>query len=159
MVREAMLRRSHFSEFRERLGVAPDILSARLSELVAIGILEAVDYQRPGDRTRSRHVLTDMARDLAPVLAAMGVWPRPPDPPPQQRLPFHRHHHRRARRSRLPPPGWQQRSADRHQPGGTTPRLTGAPERSTARHRRVARWSSRPATPPRLPAALAQAHT
>lgn len=74
IVREAMLGRSHFSEFRERLGVAPDVLSARLSELVAADILEAVDYRRPGHRTRSRYVLTDAGRDLAPVLAAMGQW-------------------------------------------------------------------------------------
>ncbi|WP_225850780.1 helix-turn-helix domain-containing protein [Streptomyces sp. HPF1205] len=74
IVREAMLGRSRFSEFRERLGVASDVLSARLSELAAAGILEAVDYQRPGDRTRSRYVLTDAGRDLAPVLAAMGQW-------------------------------------------------------------------------------------
>ncbi|MFJ8358070.1 winged helix-turn-helix transcriptional regulator [Streptomyces sp. NPDC093984] len=74
IVREAMLGRSRFSEFRERLGVASDVLSARLAELVAAGVMEAVDYQRPGDRTRSRYVLTDAGRDLAPVLAAMGQW-------------------------------------------------------------------------------------
>jgi DNA-binding HxlR family transcriptional regulator len=76
IIREAMLGRSRFSEFRERLGVASDVLSARLSELVTAGILEAVDYQRPGDRTRQRYVLTDAGRDLAPVLGAMGKWGR-----------------------------------------------------------------------------------
>jgi DNA-binding HxlR family transcriptional regulator len=74
IIREAMLGRSRFSEFRQRLGVASDVLSARLSELVAAGVLEAVDYQRPGDRTRSRYVLTDAGRDLVPVLGAMGQW-------------------------------------------------------------------------------------
>ncbi len=74
IVREAMLGRSRFSEFRAQLGVASDVLSARLSELVAAGILEVVDYRDPGDRTRSRYVLTDAGRDLAPVLAAMGQW-------------------------------------------------------------------------------------
>ncbi|NIH83805.1 winged helix-turn-helix transcriptional regulator [Amycolatopsis granulosa] len=74
IVREAMLGRSRFSEFRERLGVASDVLSARLSQLVAAGVLESVDYQRPGDRTRIRYVLTDAGRDLVPVLAALGQW-------------------------------------------------------------------------------------
>lgn len=82
IIREAMLGRSRFSEFREQLGVASDVLSARLSELVAAGVLEVVDYREPGDRTRSRYVLTDAGRDLVPVLAAMGQWghaylPRP----------------------------------------------------------------------------------
>ncbi|MFE9445116.1 winged helix-turn-helix transcriptional regulator [Streptomyces sp. NPDC006602] len=74
IIREAMLGRSHFSEFRRRLGVASDVLSARLSELVAAGIFEAVDYQRPGDRTRKRYVLTDAGHELMPVLGAMGKW-------------------------------------------------------------------------------------
>ncbi|MEU6848022.1 helix-turn-helix domain-containing protein [Streptomyces sp. NPDC046716] len=76
IIREAMLGRSRFSEFRQRLGVAPDVLTARLSELVAAGILETVDYQRPGDRTRSRYVLTNAGHELAPVLGAMGQWGR-----------------------------------------------------------------------------------
>ncbi|MDV3128328.1 helix-turn-helix transcriptional regulator [Mycobacterium sp. 21AC1] len=74
IIREALLGRSRFSEFREQLGVASDVLSARLSELVAAGLLEVVDYREPGDRTRSRYVLTDAGRDLVPVLAAMGQW-------------------------------------------------------------------------------------
>lgn len=74
IVREAMLGRSRFSEFRDQLGVASDVLSARLSELVDAGVLEAVDYRQPGDRVRSRYVLTAAGRDLAPVLGAIGQW-------------------------------------------------------------------------------------
>lgn len=74
IIREALLGRSRFSEFRERLGIASDVLSARLTELVEAGILEVVDYRSPGDRTRSRYVLTDAGRDLVPVLAAIGQW-------------------------------------------------------------------------------------
>lgn len=74
IVREALLGRSKFSEFREQLGIASDVLSARLSELVAAGILEVADYQQPGDRTRRRYVLTEAGRDLAPVVAAIGQW-------------------------------------------------------------------------------------
>jgi DNA-binding HxlR family transcriptional regulator len=74
IVREAMLGRSRFSEFREQLGIAPEVLSSRLSELVAAGILESVDYREPGDRTRNRYQLTDSGRDLIAVLAAIGQW-------------------------------------------------------------------------------------
>ena len=72
IIREALLGRSRFSEFREQLGVASDVLSARLAELVAAGILEVEDYQEPGERTRSRYVLTDAGHDLVTVLAALG---------------------------------------------------------------------------------------
>ncbi|ALI24270.1 MULTISPECIES: winged helix-turn-helix transcriptional regulator [Mycolicibacterium] len=76
IIREALLGRSRFSEFREQLGVASDVLSARLAELVAAGILEVEDYQEPGERTRSRYVLTDAGHDLVTVLAALGQWGR-----------------------------------------------------------------------------------
>lgn len=74
ILREAFLGRSRFSEFRDQLGVASDVLSARLGELVAADVLEVVDYQVAGDRRRSRYVLTDAGRDLISVLAAIGQW-------------------------------------------------------------------------------------
>ncbi|PND58713.1 transcriptional regulator [Mycobacterium sp. ENV421] len=74
ILREAFLGRSRFSEFREQLGAASDVLSARLGELVDAGILEMVDYQNPGDRRRSRYVLTKAGHALIPALAAIGQW-------------------------------------------------------------------------------------
>lgn len=74
IIREALLGRSRFSDFREELGVASDVLSARLAELVAAGILETVDYREPGDRTRSAYQLTEAGRDLVVVLGAIGQW-------------------------------------------------------------------------------------
>lgn len=74
IIREAMLGRTRFSEFREQLGVASDVLSARLAELVAAGVLETVEYREPGDRTRSRYELTRAGRDLVVVLGAIGQW-------------------------------------------------------------------------------------
>jgi DNA-binding HxlR family transcriptional regulator len=74
IVREAFLGRTRFSEFRERLGVASDVLSARLAELVEGGVLEVVDYQVPGERRRSRYVLTEAGHALIPTLAAIGQW-------------------------------------------------------------------------------------
>lgn len=74
IVREALLGRSRFSEFREQLGVASDVLSARLAELVAAGVLQTVEYRDPGDRARHRYELTQAGRDLVVVLAAIGQW-------------------------------------------------------------------------------------
>lgn len=74
IVREALLGRSLFSEFRRELGVAPDVLSARLAALVEAGVLDAVEYQAPGARRRNRYVLTDAGHDLVPVLAAAAQW-------------------------------------------------------------------------------------
>ena len=71
-----MLGRTRFSEFRQQLGVASDVLSARLDELVTAGVLEEDDYQMPGDRRRTQYVLTDAGRGLVSVLAAMGQWGR-----------------------------------------------------------------------------------
>lgn len=76
IIREALLGRSRFSEFREQLGVASDVLSARLAELVTAGVLEVEDYQAPGERRRNRYVLTEAGRSLVSVLAAMGQWGR-----------------------------------------------------------------------------------
>jgi DNA-binding HxlR family transcriptional regulator len=74
IVREALLGRTRFSEFRDELGIPSDVLSARLSELVAEDILEVVDYREPGARRRGRYELTAAGRELSSVLAAIGQW-------------------------------------------------------------------------------------
>lgn len=74
IVREAMWGRTRFSEFRERLGVAPDVLTDRLSRLVEAGILDRRSYREDGARERTEYVLTDAGRDLRPVLAALVEW-------------------------------------------------------------------------------------
>ncbi len=76
ILREAMQGRSRFSDFRAELGIAPDILSSRLSALVASGVLEVVDYQEPGDRRRHRYQLTAAGHDASTVLVALGQWGR-----------------------------------------------------------------------------------
>jgi DNA-binding HxlR family transcriptional regulator len=74
IVREALLGRTRFSEFREQLGVASDVLTVRLGELVAAGVLRQVDYQDAGERMRHRYELTDAGRELSLVLSALGQW-------------------------------------------------------------------------------------
>jgi DNA-binding HxlR family transcriptional regulator len=62
------LRRSTltFSEFRERTGISPSVLSARLGELVEAGVVE-----RDGGR---RYRLSGRGRELARVLYELNRW-------------------------------------------------------------------------------------
>jgi DNA-binding HxlR family transcriptional regulator len=61
-----------FSELQDDLGIARNLLSARLAKLVAAGVLEKVPYQdRP---VRYEYRLTDKGRDLSPSLIALMGW-------------------------------------------------------------------------------------
>jgi len=67
IVREAMLRGiTRFSDFRLSLGVAPDLLAARLDDLVSAGVFEVSDT--------SDYVLTPKGWDLEPTIAALSSW-------------------------------------------------------------------------------------
>src|SRR5262245_4662880 len=55
-----------FSELRERTGVSPSVLSARLGELVDAGVLD----RDPGRRYR----LTGRGRELARILYELNRW-------------------------------------------------------------------------------------
>lgn len=74
VLREAMWGRTRFAEFRARLGVAPDILTDRLTRLVENGVLERRAYREAGERERTEYVLTDAGRDTVGILAAMVTW-------------------------------------------------------------------------------------
>ena len=74
IVREAMWGRTRYAEFRSRLGIAPDVLSDRLTSLVEHGILERRAYREKGEREREEYVLTPAGRDLLPVLTAFLAW-------------------------------------------------------------------------------------
>ena len=62
------LRRSTlaFSELRERTGISPSVLSARLGELIEAGVLE-----RDGGR---RYRLSGRGRELARILYELNRW-------------------------------------------------------------------------------------
>jgi DNA-binding HxlR family transcriptional regulator len=62
------LRRSalSFSQLRDRTGISPSVLTARLRELIGAGILE-----RDGDR---RYRLSGPGRELARVLYELNRW-------------------------------------------------------------------------------------
>jgi len=74
VIREAFRGRSRFAEFRDALGVAPDVLSARLKTLVEAGVLERRAYREPGERERSSYHLTESGRELRLVLGALNQW-------------------------------------------------------------------------------------
>jgi len=74
ILREAFRGRTRFSDFRDALGVARDILAARLTVLVDNGVMTKRAYRDENAREREEYVLTDAGRDLRPVLAALTEW-------------------------------------------------------------------------------------
>jgi DNA-binding HxlR family transcriptional regulator len=85
ILREAVLGVTRFAEFRERLGIASDVLTDRLTTLVEHGVLVREPYQQAGQRPRDAYVLTDAGRELEVVLGALQQWgdkhlPRPEGP-------------------------------------------------------------------------------
>ncbi|MCX4912003.1 helix-turn-helix domain-containing protein [Streptomyces sp. NBC_00687] len=70
---EAMMGTSRYDDFRARLGVADNVLSRRLQQLVEAGTLSRASY-RGAQRTHYEYVLTPAGADLLPVLNAMAVW-------------------------------------------------------------------------------------
>ena len=85
ILREAFLGATRFAEFRDRLGVAPDVLSERLATLVEYGVMEREPYREPGARSRSGYRLTPAGQELQVVLSALQQWgdehlPRPEGP-------------------------------------------------------------------------------
>ena len=74
VLREAFSGVTRFGEFRDNLGVASDVLSARLATLVDYGILTKERYQEPGQRARDAYLLTPAGDDLKVVLGALQQW-------------------------------------------------------------------------------------
>jgi DNA-binding HxlR family transcriptional regulator len=62
----------HFEEFQAGLGIARNILSDRLSKLVAGGILER--SPDPSDRRKVIYSLTRKGKALMPVILALRQW-------------------------------------------------------------------------------------
>ena len=85
ILREAFLGATRFAEFRDQLGVAPDVLSERLATLVEYGVMAREPYREPGSRSRSAYRLTPAGRELQVILGALQQWgdehlPRPEGP-------------------------------------------------------------------------------
>jgi DNA-binding HxlR family transcriptional regulator len=80
IVRNLFLGLRRFDEIQANLGIARNVLSARLDKLVEHGIVETRQYSdRP---PRHEYVLTDKGRDLWPALIALMQWGDRHDPAP-----------------------------------------------------------------------------
>ncbi|MEV6426610.1 helix-turn-helix domain-containing protein [Nocardia sp. NPDC051463] len=87
IVRDALMGVTRFDDFRERLGIARNVLTQRLEHLVAHDIMAKVAYQEHPVRYDYR--LTPKGRSLWLVLTAMRQWGdewAAPDGPPVQSL-------------------------------------------------------------------------
>jgi DNA-binding HxlR family transcriptional regulator len=72
VIRDAFFGVRRFSEFQRSLGIAKNVLSARLQHLVDHGVLERVDVGSEGERFEYR--LTPKGEALLPVLTALREW-------------------------------------------------------------------------------------
>ena len=72
VLREIFLGRRRFDQIQGRLGIATNILSARLGTLVDEGILERRPYGNRADRFEYR--LTEKGLELQPVIMALMKW-------------------------------------------------------------------------------------
>jgi DNA-binding HxlR family transcriptional regulator len=72
ILRDAGYGRTRFDQFRQSLGIAPNILTRRLAALTEAGLLEKRRYsERP---PRDEYVMTEKGRDFLPILLAIGAW-------------------------------------------------------------------------------------
>jgi DNA-binding HxlR family transcriptional regulator len=65
---------TRFADFRNDLGIAADILTSRLADLVDEGLMEKRPYREPGARMRYSYHLTPAGEQLRLVLAALQQW-------------------------------------------------------------------------------------
>jgi DNA-binding HxlR family transcriptional regulator len=90
IVREAMDGVTRFAQFRDALGIAPDVLTDRLATLVEYGVMSRAPYQEPGSRTRYAYTLTPAGEELHVALGLLQQWgdahlPRPAGPTIERR--------------------------------------------------------------------------
>ena len=74
VLREAFNGIRRFDDMQRRTGAPRQVLSKRLTTLVAEGILRKVPYQEDGQRPRSEYRLTRKGIDFFPVIAALLAW-------------------------------------------------------------------------------------
>jgi DNA-binding HxlR family transcriptional regulator len=72
ILRDALRGVTRFDDFRRSLGVAPNMLTRRLTALVDAGLLERRRYSE--HPPRDEYVPTERGRDFRPVLLALLAW-------------------------------------------------------------------------------------
>jgi DNA-binding HxlR family transcriptional regulator len=79
ILRDAFKGMTRFDQFQKSLGIAPNMLTRRLTTLVESGLLERRLYsEKP---PRYEYVLTDKGRDFRPVLWSLVAWGNKHFPP------------------------------------------------------------------------------
>jgi DNA-binding HxlR family transcriptional regulator len=76
IMREAYYGTTRFDDFARRVGITKAATSARLSELVELGLLKRQLYREPGQRSRDEYVLTEAGIEFMPVVWALFEWGR-----------------------------------------------------------------------------------
>ncbi len=72
IVRDLALGLNRFDELVEDLGISRNLLTKRLADMEANGVIQREQYQdRP---PRSKYVLTESGWELVPVLMALSAW-------------------------------------------------------------------------------------
>jgi DNA-binding HxlR family transcriptional regulator len=74
VLREAFNGIRRFDDMQRRTGAPRQVLSNRLSRLVAEGILRKARYQESGQRSRNEYRLTEKGIELFPLMAALLAW-------------------------------------------------------------------------------------
>jgi DNA-binding HxlR family transcriptional regulator len=82
IVRDALIGARRFGEFQKRLGLAKNILAARLRTLVDRGILTT--EPAPDGSAYRVYVLTPRGRGLFPILVALRQWSEEFDERPEE---------------------------------------------------------------------------
>ncbi|MDD5052297.1 MAG: helix-turn-helix domain-containing protein [Sulfuricurvum sp.] len=79
IIRDAFFGMKRFDEYQKSLGIAPNMLTRRLNDLLESGILEKQKYGESDKRYE--YVLTQRGIDLAPILIMMLKWGNQHYPP------------------------------------------------------------------------------
>ena len=72
ILRDALHGLTRFDQFRESLGIAPNMLTRRLTHLVSARLLERRLYNE--HPPRHEYVLTESGRDFQPVILSLLAW-------------------------------------------------------------------------------------
>src|ERR1700710_2426818 len=74
ILRDAFDGATRFAQFRDQLGLAPDVLTDRLKTLVEYGGMSREPYQEPGSRSRYDYQLTPAGHELLVALGSLQQW-------------------------------------------------------------------------------------
>ncbi|BBX64270.1 HxlR family transcriptional regulator [Mycobacterium saskatchewanense] len=74
ILRELYYGCTRFDEIRQRLGIATNLLTTRLGDLVESGVIERLPYKDGHARTRHEYHLTAAGRETLLILGALQQW-------------------------------------------------------------------------------------